>query len=179
MPTACRTPLTPEQQELVAQWRYVPRWVYKRLAEVPAVRRLGADDAEAAGMLALIRAARTYKPGGASFASYARRPVACAILRAAQRWAARCAQLSLDHVGPDGEQLQALAPEVEQADVFQRERLAEALAALPPRWQHILHRLYHGHATGEEVAAGLGVSQQRVAQIHRNALLRLRARLAS
>src|SRR5262249_47673586 len=88
MPPACQTPLTPEQQSLGDRWRWLPAHLFRRLRYRRDVTLLGKDDAVAAGVEAVIRAARTFNPAlGFTFATYAWRPVGVAIIRAAQRWA--------------------------------------------------------------------------------------------
>lgn len=70
------------------------------------------------------------------------------------------------------------APEtqLERAD-FRRE-LAAAIADLPEREQMVLSLYYEQELNLKEIGAVLGVSESRVSQVHGQAMLRLRARLA-
>src|SRR4051794_20459050 len=73
---------TEERNALVLQHRYLPRYVAGRLAHHPAVRRLGPEEAESLGYLALLRAAELYDPArGATFCTYAYQCVARALTR--------------------------------------------------------------------------------------------------
>jgi RNA polymerase sigma factor for flagellar operon FliA len=59
-----------------------------------------------------------------------------------------------------------------------RERLAAAIAQLPERERLVLSLYYNDELNLKEIGEVLGVSESRVCQIHGQALLRLRARLA-
>lgn len=73
-----------ERNELVVQFRHLPRRVYRMYAHIPAVRGLGADDAIAEGHLGLIRAAELYdRSKGWKFVTFAYPWVRQSIFRAA------------------------------------------------------------------------------------------------
>ena len=65
-----------------------------------------------------------------------------------------------------------------QADEFQGE-LAAAISGLPERERLVMALYYEQELNLKEIGAVLGVSESRVCQIHGQALLRLRARLAA
>ncbi|MFA5530291.1 MAG: RNA polymerase sigma factor FliA [Thiohalomonadaceae bacterium] len=65
-----------------------------------------------------------------------------------------------------------------QHDEFQGE-LAEAIAGLPERERLVMALYYDEEFNLKEIGAVLGVTESRVCQIHSQALLRLRARLAA
>ena len=59
-----------------------------------------------------------------------------------------------------------------------REALVEAITALPEREQLVMSLYYEQELNLKEIGAVLGVSESRVCQIHGQAVIRLRARLA-
>ncbi len=59
-----------------------------------------------------------------------------------------------------------------------KERLAQAIASLPPRTQQVLALYYQHECTQSEIGRILGVTESRVCQILGEAAARLRARLA-
>lgn len=59
-----------------------------------------------------------------------------------------------------------------------QEGLAEAIASLPEREQLVLSLYYEQEMNLREIGAVLGVSESRVCQVHGQAMVRLRARLA-
>jgi RNA polymerase sigma factor FliA len=58
-----------------------------------------------------------------------------------------------------------------------RVHLTEALATLPERWQYIFNAYYFLNLTMKEIGGLLGCNESRVSQIHKQALIRLRAAL--
>jgi RNA polymerase sigma factor FliA len=64
-----------------------------------------------------------------------------------------------------------------EQDAF-REALAAAIEQLPPREKQVMALYYQDELNLKEIGAVLGVTESRVCQIHGQALLRLRARLA-
>ena len=71
---------------------------------------------------------------------------------------------------------------LEPAQSIERDRMREALAAaigkLPEREQLVMSLYYEQELNLKEIGAVLGVSESRVCQIHGQAVLRLRARMA-
>ncbi len=65
-----------------------------------------------------------------------------------------------------------------QSDAF-KENLAEAIATLPEREQLVLSLYYNEELNLKEIGQVIGVSESRVSQIHTQAALRLRSRLAA
>ncbi|HEX4896516.1 MAG TPA: RNA polymerase sigma factor FliA [Solimonas sp.] len=96
---------------------------------------------------------------------------------------ARCQVLSLDGAGDDEEPHYDTADggpgplEVLQRDEFQK-ALAAAIAGLPERERTVLSLYYDDELNLREIGAVLDVSESRVCQIHGQALLRLKARMA-
>lgn len=92
--------------------------------------------------------------------------------------------ISFEEMGiEDGSALERIADEgagvVEQLEEGeQRELLAEAIAALPPREQMVMSLYYDQELNLKEIGQVLGVSESRICQIHSQALLHLRAKLA-
>lgn len=64
-----------------------------------------------------------------------------------------------------------------ERDAFRR-ALARAVTELPPREQQVMALYYQDELNLKEIGAVLGVTESRVCQIHGQALLRLRGRLA-
>jgi RNA polymerase sigma factor for flagellar operon FliA len=79
---------------------------------------------------------------------------------------------SFDAVDQSGEPLQAI-----EQDEFQR-AVADAISNLPERERLVLSLYYDEELNLREIGAVLEVSESRVCQIHGQALLRVRARLA-
>jgi len=75
-----------------------------------------------------------------------------------------------DRRAPDPQQL------VDQRQL--RERIADAIAALPEREKLVVALYYYENLTLREIGEVLGVTESRVSQLHTKAVLRLRSRLA-
>ncbi len=60
-----------------------------------------------------------------------------------------------------------------------RDRIADAIAALPEREKLVIALYYYENLTLREVGEVLGVTESRVSQLHTKAVLRLRSKLAS
>jgi RNA polymerase sigma factor FliA len=58
-----------------------------------------------------------------------------------------------------------------------RERVRQAIAALPPREQTVIGLYYFGDATMKQIGATLGVNESRVSQLHARAIQRLKRSL--
>ena len=74
-----------------------------------------------------------------------------------------------DPDAPDPQQLLA-ASEV-------KDRLADAISALPEREKLVIALYYYENLTLREIGEVLGVTESRVSQLHTKAVLRLRSRL--
>jgi RNA polymerase sigma factor for flagellar operon FliA len=59
-----------------------------------------------------------------------------------------------------------------------KDRLADAIAALPEREKLVIALYYYENLTLREIGEVLGVTESRVSQLHTKAILRLKARLA-
>ncbi|MFO8047260.1 MAG: RNA polymerase sigma factor FliA [Halomonas sp.] len=75
------------------------------------------------------------------------------------------------------ENLQRSTPFAELVDHEQRERLVEAIAALPEREKLLMALYYQEELNLKEIGAVLGVTESRVCQLHSQAVSRLRTRL--
>jgi RNA polymerase sigma factor for flagellar operon FliA len=60
-----------------------------------------------------------------------------------------------------------------------RDRIAEAIAALPEREKLVIALYYYENLTLREIGEVLGVTESRVSQLHTKAVLRLRSKLAT
>ncbi len=76
-----------------------------------------------------------------------------------------------DRAAPDPEML------VDQGEL--RDRIADAIAALPEREKLVIALYYYENLTLREVGEVLGVTESRVSQLHTKAVLRLRSKLAA
>jgi len=65
---------------------------------------------------------------------------------------------------------------VDQGEV--RDRIADAIAALPEREKLVIALYYYENLTLREIGEVLGVTESRVSQLHTKAVLRLRSKLA-
>jgi RNA polymerase sigma factor for flagellar operon FliA len=75
-----------------------------------------------------------------------------------------------DHAAPDPEAL------MDQSEL--RDRIADAIAALPEREKLVIALYYYENLTLREIGEVLGVTESRVSQLHTKAVLRLRSKLA-
>ena len=75
-----------------------------------------------------------------------------------------------DHAAPDPEAL------MDQSEL--RDRIADAIAALPEREKLVVALYYYENLTLREIGEVLGVTESRVSQLHTKAVLRLRSKLA-
>jgi RNA polymerase sigma factor FliA len=76
-----------------------------------------------------------------------------------------------DRGAPDPEMI------VDQGEL--RDRIADAIAALPEREKLVIALYYYENLTLREVGEVLGVTESRVSQLHTKAVLRLRSKLAA
>jgi len=75
-----------------------------------------------------------------------------------------------DHGAPDPQAV------VDQGEL--RDRIADAIAALPEREKLVIALYYYENLTLREIGEVLGVTESRVSQLHTKAVLRLRSKLA-
>ena len=76
-----------------------------------------------------------------------------------------------DHGAPDPQAV------VDQGEL--RDRIADAIAALPEREKLVIALYYYENLTLREIGEVLGVTESRVSQLHTKAVLRLRSKLGS
>jgi RNA polymerase sigma factor for flagellar operon FliA len=74
-----------------------------------------------------------------------------------------------DHGAPDPQSV------VDQSEL--RDRIADAIAALPEREKLVVALYYYENLTLREIGEVLGVTESRVSQLHTKAVLRLRSKL--
>jgi RNA polymerase sigma factor for flagellar operon FliA len=74
-----------------------------------------------------------------------------------------------DHGAPDPQAV------VDQSEL--RDRIADAIAALPEREKLVIALYYYENLTLREIGEVLGVTESRVSQLHTKAVLRLRSKL--
>jgi RNA polymerase sigma factor for flagellar operon FliA len=76
-----------------------------------------------------------------------------------------------DHDAPDPQQL------LDASEL--KDRLADAIAALPEREKLVIALYYYENLTLREIGEVLGVTESRISQLHTKAVLRLKSRLQS
>ena len=74
-----------------------------------------------------------------------------------------------DRDAPDPQQL------VDESEL--RDRIADAIAALPEREKLVVALYYYENLTLREIGEVLGVTESRISQLHTKAVLRLRSKL--
>lgn len=152
--------------------RYFARRVNRNLPDPEAV--------EEVAMLTLIRAARRFDEAAGSWAAYASVSIERAVRGEVGRQLRAPRETSLYVVGEDGdEEERRELPHVDPVGSVRLEArdLREAVALLGAREREILARhfgLDGPEETLEEIAARLGLSRARVAQLQRRALGTLR-----
>jgi RNA polymerase sigma factor for flagellar operon FliA len=73
----------------------------------------------------------------------------------------------------------AADPETEVGQGELRDRIADAIAALPEREKLVIALYYYENLTLREIGEVLGVTESRVSQLHTKAVLRLRSKLSA
>ena len=160
------------------------------------------DDAVQVGCLGLIQAARSFCPGRGVFSSYAVPRIRGALLdetrrlaplsRSAHKRGLTVGTSSLDSpIGGDGGEDDATTfaeilpdpnlpdPDAALVRAEAAEELRQARLRLPEREQCVLNLYYEGRHPMRAIALELGVSESRIAQIHAQALRRLRRAMAT
>jgi RNA polymerase sigma factor for flagellar operon FliA len=74
-----------------------------------------------------------------------------------------------DHDAPDPQQL------LDASEL--KDRLADAISALPEREKLVIALYYYENLTLREIGEVLGVTESRISQLHTKAVLRLKSRL--
>ena len=150
----------------------------------------GPEDLISIGVIGLIKAVGSYKPGGGTtLGTYAARCIANEILMTLRASRKRQGEVSLqDPVGTDGEgndvtymDILGTDPDVVEQDVIRRvtlEKVRQVLGGLPPRERLVLEMRY-GITDGKqhpqhEVAKLLGISRSYVSRVEKRAVGLLR-----
>ena len=150
----------------------------------------GPEDLISIGVIGLIKAVGSYKPGGGTtLGTYAARCIANEILMTLRASRKRQGDVSLqDPVGTDGEgndvtymDILGTDPDVVEQDVIRRvtlEKVRQVLGGLPPRERLVLEMRY-GITDGKqhpqhEVAKLLGISRSYVSRVEKRAVGLLR-----
>lgn len=140
-------------------------------------------DAFTYGYLGLVRAAEKFDPAwGVAFSSYAVPTIESYVLRflALERRQARLPTVPLETPLGAAEDFRledtVADPQAETpgAALLERDGFEQMLAPLPLPHRAVLRALYADGQTMEEVGAARGVTKQRIEQIHKEALRRLR-----
>jgi RNA polymerase sigma factor (sigma-70 family) len=157
---------------LINRWEVPIRCI----ASAHAARTSDVDDLIQVGRISLYRAALKFNPlADVPFANYAKRVIKHAILKEAARIARqRAFETSLDGISDDGEANQTgLVDRNSQADLVRRwcQELGEPHAT-------IYRLLYSEGVRQRRAAEELGVSQPRIAQLHKSFLNLARAAFA-
>ena len=172
---------------LVIQWRGLSLWVAKQLRDLGKLRRQTVEEAEAAGMLGLLRAAELFDPGrGKAFSTYATYWVRHFILSAEQAERVIHIPYYIDQPSPShgtvtperaaaGQQAKRVRalpaldrwhPVTECAydrvEVDELEALAAARRRLTVRDQYLLRMRFDLELRLREVAGRLGLTKQAV-----------------
>jgi len=103
-----------------------------------------------------------------------------------QAWKARGIGLTLERLErakrekarPDSTDPAIETDLLSDVDSTDRKVLADAISELPEREKLVLTLYYYEELTMREIGEVLGVTESRVSQIHKKAILRLKARLA-
>ncbi len=188
---------TEEANRLALEHQGVVRQIacrYQRL-DAAAVRRVGFDEAVAAGNLALVRASRSW-PGDGDFRSYAAVTVRHAVIQALHLeglihfprnvFGARSSQERRDaanrahHVGHLEYDVAARRPDEDDGSAAERaaDRAHRLLAALPERQGRALRLHYLDGLTTKQTGGAMGVCDGYVKALCRKALAALRRAVA-
>ena len=149
----------------------------------------GPDDLISIGVIGLIKAVESYRPGGTSLGTYAARCIANEILMTLRASRTRQGDVSLqDPIGTDGEgndvtwmDILGTEPDTVEKDVIRRvtlEKVRAVLGSLPPRERLVLEMRY-GITDGRqhpqhEIAELLGISRSYVSRVETRAVKMLR-----
>lgn len=148
-------------------------------------RRLGFDEAEAVGMLALVQAARSYRPEAGAFTTLAWISVRRAILRAVDKQqppsaSGKPATVLFTDLDATGETYDPTAADgdAEQRRIEDRDEIEHLLKCLPARSAQVVRLRFGLNDGGTEhsfaaIGASLGLSRTRVEQIYTAAMQKL------
>lgn len=148
--------------------------------------RVNRDDLVSAGLLALVRAARTYNPNRGPFTPFASRCIRQEVAR--ERWTAlsgyshatlmrlrRLGCVELPRVGPLVEGCDPAAPaEQETVDMERAEWIAAAVARLPPTESALVLNHFWAGLTQTQIAERWGVTPAAIRQRLERILAKLR-----
>ncbi len=178
-----------ERDRLVLENYRLTYWALNRLRRLPAVRRLGEDDALGAAALGLLRAGELYDGSKVSpvtgrpisFSGYAYMWIRSAVAEACRRDGRQCLRAFSEVLGvlEDGVSF-ADKVFVDTTDDRRRgraeraEQLAVLLSAIPLRHRQAVELRYLEGLMFREVGRRMGVSQQRARQLVEQGVVGLR-----
>ncbi len=186
------------RNRLVVQWQYLVPWVVRRMDDIPALRRIGYDEARGAGYYGLLMAAEYFDASrGIKFCTYASRCIWEHVTKAmgsgtsvyVPEWlyAKQHADNHLQKYARAAERVinghnLALLPKCECdeiADADERERIQEALSHLPTNLRiAIVSHIMEGE-TLKAVGERIGHTKESVRLLCRAAIKRLRKMLST
>ncbi len=185
--SAPRSPLTPEKQTLAAEYLPMARRMTRPLKDAYPCYR---DEFESAACMALVEAAESFDPGrNVRFSTFARLRISGALRdvqrrQAAYGWRGNASNAPPVHSLPDDAEergrVLVATPEPPVDDRLERsDALERHLKRLPARHAAACREIYLHGRTQAEAARNLGLSQTRVANLHRESLDRLAALLGA
>lgn len=180
-PNGTVVPLTADRQALAAAHVGLAGWW---LRENPWAARWFGEDAYGMALAAIARAAGEFRPElGFAFTTYASQCIRYAMLREADhrehpKRKARVVSLHAE-LGPDRVTLLDMVPDrpADERDLTASEaadRVADLLRRVTPREREVLRLRYLDGLTLSEVADRLGISNERVRQIEKIAIRRIK-----
>lgn len=176
------SPLEPAPPPFSTEEEFVIHWqkdVERAARSAAAHAGLDRDEANDFAQEADIRLLATLRSGGGGADAYLRRVIAnavCSARRARFRWISRYVSHERrtapsghdERVGSDFDDF-ASPININPSEIV---AVSQFIGELPPRLQEIYHLLYIEGFTQEEAAAKLGVTRQRITQLHSELLRR-------
>jgi RNA polymerase sigma factor (sigma-70 family) len=162
----------PTEEELLLRW---DDDIGRAARSASARWGLGPMRADDLAQEARLRVLRVIRRGGPTEEPYLRSVIADAVRKAARKEARAMALLSTDNAGTDQE---TDAPDPSPGIDPSAVDVARWLRSLPRKLQALFDLIYARDITQRDISLSLGISQPRVAQLHRQLLQGGRAELA-